>query len=485
VEILFESKVVSGKTPAEPLDLYIGSPHISSRPQKKKHRNVLLVSLDTLRADRLGCYGYEFPTSPVIDELAGDSILFENAEAQSTWTLPSHMSLFTSLHLSEHRMDEFEEALAEPILTFPHVLEAAGVQNAAFTGGGWVFSSFGYERGFDVYHNCVAPEWPQTREHGEPLTVIGGRALDWLKRHGRDAPFFLFVHTFDIHGDYIPSRETVQKVHPGHSYSGRIPEIDRRVQDVFLRDVWMARLAGKPSPVDLTPEDAEHISFMYDGNIRRADDMLGWFFEELRALGFWDDLLVILLSDHGEELGDHGLWYHGHTVHRELTHVPLIIRFPKGDQRRGGTIRTPIALNDVAPTILDYLDVEIPDQFRGHSLLPLIEGGKPGPVAVYSETEKTESISRMSERYKVIAYHGEPETPAELYDWRKDPMEQESLSSLEADRAEAEKESVLEFHTRMRNWRPDLTPSGFSASPEVERQLAAWGYLDSPNRRRR
>ncbi|MHB8094092.1 MAG: sulfatase [Candidatus Aminicenantales bacterium] len=318
-------------------------------------RYVILISLDTLRADHLGCYGYPRDTSPNMDRLAGDSVLFADTTAPSAWTLPSHMSLMTSLNSAGHGMNGVGRRLAVEIPTLAELLKNHGFYNTAFTGGGFVDGTLGFNRGFESYHKI---ENPTSEEAAASLGVMANR---WIEEN-LDRDFFLFLHTYQIHDPY---------------------DSEERFRSLFAADessydsIYMGRLGfSRRRRFEPVPESMRRNWVdLYDSEIRAADEgLIGPLVAQLKALGIYDRTMIVLTSDHGDEFFEHGGWLHSHSLYEEIVRVPLIVKF-FGSRESGKRIADPVRLIDAAPTILEELG--IPDRFPGadgKSLLALAAG---------------------------------------------------------------------------------------------------------------
>lgn len=337
-------------------------------------KNVLLISVDTLRADRLGCYGYARPTSPRIDGLAAQGIRFHQAISQAPWTTPSHTSLLTSRYPSSHRVNQswstfqrFQKegrgyrVLAEDATTLAEVLQAHGYRTLALTGGVTLAGELGFAQGFDAYRE-------ETYGLLETVRPMLGR---WLEE-SRDLPFFIFLHTFAVHAPYTHTEMT----------EGVLTDAQRDAIDRGWGQPGYADITGRITRFASLLEELglfrmEVTSALYDGGIRFTDAFLGGLLEHLRRLGLEDRTLVVLTSDHGEEFGDHDRtrFYNDHcqTVYEELIRVPLIMRLP-GRIPAGRVVDTPVELVDVAPSILDILGFPMPPAMEGKSLWGLVTG---------------------------------------------------------------------------------------------------------------
>lgn len=417
--------------------------------------NVFLISVDTLRADHLSCYGYERPT-PNIDALAKDSVLFENAISQAPWTTASHMSLFTSLYPTVHRVSH--EALSEVQTMLPTLLQKRGYQTAAFVEATALDPRFGFNRGFDQYY----------RKSDDPSAhANNARVLNWIDEGQRHKPFFLFVHYYDVHRKYNPPLpyNTI--------YSSSIQDVDYLITGPY------GRRRG------LTFQQIYDIVAMYDGEIRYLDDQLRNLFQNLRDRGLYRDSLIVLLSDHGEGFLDHSLMDHGNSLYQELLHVPLLIKLP-GNRDAGKRIRNLSRLIDVFPTILDRLQIKPEQVIQGQSLLPLLRGvqvlpqpgfasGAVGSECIVSGSWKLIHNAELDKRLSLVPLALKAEY--ELYNLEIDPQEYGNV----ADSNPAKREELLNMLQAQRKINDKLNQRmNTQHKPldhEIEEQLRSLGYI--------
>ena len=402
----------------------------------------MLLCLDTLRADHLGAYGYERPTSPSIDALALESVVFERAIAHAASTLPSHRALFQSRLASHARPDA-------PVLA--EVLQAAGFRTAAFTGGGNVSAELGFGRGFERYD-----------EDREGLLTALPQLEQWLAEHGHER-FFVFLHTYDIHLPYDPPPPFDTMF--GADYMGPIDGGNSR--EVLRRQ---RGLDGARPARPLSAADRERIVGLYDGGIRYTDGLVRALRETLSRLGLAEDTLLVLYSDHGEEFGEHGSWIHSHSLYDELVRVPLIWHQPGVVPAR---VASQVRLMDVAPSLLTAVGVPVPSVFAGESFLPLLTGGPAPHRPAVSEMQRRKSVTVWP--WKLI---GDGDV-FELYDLSRDPLEQ-------TDRAAGEPQRVAELRAVIGQALGGSTDSPVvvreteaqTPSPALEARLRELGYLE-------
>jgi len=307
--------------------------------------NLIVISIDTLRADRLGCYGYERETSPEIDAFAERCVLFEHAIAESSWTVPSHTTLLTGLRPESHGVATPEARPRQETKFLAQYLAAEDYLCFAVTDGGWMEPDrFGAGfRDFDFADRGLRANLEQARSFIEFLDGV--------------QPYFAFVHTYDVHCPYDP----IEPHATAFASAG-------------AEFIETAGRCGNPdyNEAGVTPAQALHISDRYDGGIRQASAELGTFFQFLDESGALDDTIVVLTSDHGEEFLEHGQIGHERSLHRELLEVPLLLHVPGLEPRRvsSGTA----GLADLVPTLLELLGLPQPSPLDGTSLAPLLRG---------------------------------------------------------------------------------------------------------------
>jgi arylsulfatase A-like enzyme len=417
---------------------------------------VILISIDTLRPDHLGCYGYGPPTSPRLDALCRESVVFEQARAHAPSTLLSHASLFTSLVPQHHGASHVRRLpIRADRPTLAEVYRRAGWRTAGFVGGGQLAAEFGFGRGFEIYA-------VRTR----PLSGVVPDALRWLDGLSGADPFFLFLHTFQVHHPYEPAAATLRELEP--RYDGSLPPA---ISIELLAAANEGRLA-------LDDADRRHIVAAYDAEIREMDAGLGGLLDALSRRGLLDRSVLVFTSDHGEELGEHGfMGWHSHTLYEELLRVPLVVRMP-GGRTAPGRVAEPVQLVDLAPTLLAATAVPVPDRYEGLSLLPLL--GSPAgdeaadlrrrlrarPLVALAENEILRLEAILAGRWKLA---GE-----QLFDLQRDPGERVDL-------AVPGKERVVHLRALLAESTAGSPPPSAPVTPnaETESALRALGYVSS------
>lgn len=392
---------------------------------------VVVISIDTLRADRLPAYGYREVETPAIDRLAEDSILFENAYAACPLTLPSHCSLLTGLAPPAHGVrDNVGYKLdTAKTPTVADLLRKHGYKAGAAVSAYVLRARTGLAASFDDYDDGI--EVVATKSLGQlqrPGEETARAASAWIDRH-REQPFFFLLHLFEPHAPYEP------------------PE------------PWKSRYAARP----------------YDGEIAAVDAAVGRFLDRLRETGVYDRAVVILLSDHGEGLGDHGEKEHGVLLYREAIHVPLLVKLP-GSDRGGERVAAPAQLLDVVPTLTALLGVSAPQGLTGRSLLGLTGSPEADSRRLYAETYYPRLHFGWNELHSLIgARHHYIEGPdPELYDLAADPGEKQNVLARER-RVFREMKAALDAQGK------DFEGPGEVTSEDAAK-LAALGYASAPVR---
>lgn len=380
--------------------------------------NILLVSIDSLRAGGLHCYGNPRETSPTIDSLAAEGALFEHAISPTSWTLPSHMSLMTALPPSIHGVNDNDLRLKPGVSTIASVLRSRGYRTAGIVSANYLEREYGFSTGFDEYDDYSAVfASPRFARISEPADRVAALATRWLAHWndtGRPRPFFLFLHFWDVHFDYVPPPPFDTMFDPG--YHGPI------TGKVLTRAVHR----GMPG------KDLRHLVALYDGEIRHTDQNLRKIIAWLEKTGTLDKTIVVLVADHGDEFFEHGGVTHEKTLYDEVLHVPMIIRYP-GKVPAGLRVTPQVRLMDVGPTILSLAGIDrrmgIFDT-GGHpswlatDLTPLLDPARArgmAPLPAFGRL-KRHLVSLRTSRAKIIV--NLPDDATELYDLMNDPREQ-------------------------------------------------------------
>lgn len=430
-----------------------GSPE---EPELGGARNLVLVSLDTLRADRLGLYGYARDTSPRLDAWSEDVFVFERAHSAANATAGAHHALFQSRPASVAFADRTAPSLAS-------VLEASGYRTAGFSDGGTMARAMGFAHGFDHYD-----------DGNKGLVDSLPKALAFLDEAASEKePFYLFVHSFDVHLPYDPPPPHDTQFSP--DYEGRVTgpatlPLLRGVRRIFDQQ-------NLPEAVELNEAERAQVNALYDGEIAKTDALLARLLERIDQADLRDDTLVAIVSDHGEEFWEHGSVLHSHTLFQELVHVPWILRVPgwRGEARR---VSERVSMLDVLPTLLELLSLSPPDTARGRSLVPLMRGEMMDPAAILAEGRPYGRNQQMvlAGRFKLIRNLRTGRTM--LFDLDADPAETRDLSQRHP-AARHKLVSVLDRELP-RDARPEDDPLNQpqELDAELQQRLRELGYID-------
>ena len=388
--------------------------------------NVVLIMVDTLRADHLSCYGSTTVKTPHIDALADDGMRWVNAFSQASWTRPSVATILTGLYPSSHGAVHKADRLPDRVDTLAEVLARAGYHTVGFADNANISQAFNFQQGFDEYH-YLAPDfffaasepaaqlalysglrlvrerflahYVDVHHYYQPAEVVTAEVRRWLDRGARNEPFFLFAHYMDPHDPYF-----------AHPFNGE----------------GYARVAH-PNPA---PALAERLHHLYEGEVAYLDEHLGVLFDDLKRRGLYDRTLVVLTADHGEEFHEHGGWWHGTTLYDEQIHVPLIVKPPGAHAL--ARLRDELATSlDIAPTIVEAAHLKPPAVMQGH-VLPLDAGPAPARESTFAEEDLEGNVLQAvrTRAWKLVAANpGNPRglAPEELYDLPRDPGEQRNV----------------------------------------------------------
>lgn len=396
---------------------------------------ILLVTFDTTRADRLGCYGNEDRLTPNLDRLAAEATLFEHAVAQVPTTLPSHSTMFTGLYPQDHGVRyNLMFRLGPEAHTLAEIVSEAGFATAAFPGSYILDRKYGLAQGFDTFADPPTLERGM-RSHPDDLLRNAAEgvdlALDWLAGH-RGEKSFVWLHFWEPHHPYEPP----------FPYSSRYRE--------------------RP----------------YDGEIAYADEQFGRLYDSLRGDGEWDRTLLVVAGDHGEGLHDHDESYHSYLVYETTQRVPLILRAPRVAASR---VSEPVVLADLMPTLLDLAGLPVPEGLRGISLRPALDGGDLPRRDLYFESLAgslnygwAELRGVRSGRWKLI-----DSSDPELYDLEEDPEERINLAGLEAERVQDLRAALAAVADPLAAEAPAQQAQEAVLDAETQLFLASLGYVGS------
>jgi arylsulfatase A-like enzyme len=453
-------------------------------------RNVVLISVDTLRADRLGLYGDKRGTSLNLDSVGKASVVFERALAQASQTAPSHASAFTSLPPGVHGIynvhgdDTLTPVLPAGVRTLAEQVSAAGIDTAAFVSGGNLTKAMGMNRGFRLWD-----------ERNEDVAARVDAFLKWLSAKG-DGRFLGLVHTYQVHAPYVPPADVAPRF-VSASYSGALRATYERYLAMSSAEAFM-RGAGPdywgPDMLNYTEEDVAYLSDLYDAEICYADSQLRRIFETLLKGPRRDDTAIIVFSDHGEEFREHGKFQHD-QAYQELLHVPLVVYAGAALEKQGwkGRVQTPVELMDLPPTVCELLGVALPgDVWAGRSLVPMMrpdtrEAARRDERPVFAEFKRDHG----KHLYRAVAWHDwkyiihrQLDTGRvweHLFDLAKDPGEQQNLIDSTQDPAPTNLRRLRELLGQLDLRQESLSgrvgvPGSEPTSDETRRMVESLGY---------
>jgi arylsulfatase A-like enzyme len=457
------------------------SPSVAQPPAVPQF-HIVICLVDTMRADRVGAYGYQRrATTPNIDALATRGVVFEHANAAGPWTLPSVASLFTSHFPCEHRVISRHDRLNPTYETLAERMSALGFSTVCLSANRLVGPQFGLTQGFDVYV-------PSGRNGGDQVAA----AID-----GQRPPYFVYVHNLEPHNPYMYAPERTA----GFRTIGKPVRGDmRRAYQQYKRAAEFDYRNDQPLGQTDYSEQQDQVAAklvgmradwneLYDATIHYSDSLVGSIIEMLEQRGIWRDTLFIMLSDHGEEFGDHGAWLHDQSVYEEMMRVPLIVRFP-GDEFAGKRVSAPVSLVDLLPTLCDYLaHPDMAGDARGRSLMPLVRGqlpDDPDPFTItgmrinrtryyrpWVQTRGDVNVVVRDGHWKGI-WNADLES-LELYDLDADPRETTDLSAAHPELAKTMQAAAREWMSSCNVTEP------LRAEPLDDKtmdELRSLGYVD-------
>lgn len=452
--------------------------------QKRTRPNVLLVTVDTLRADRLGCYGCLTALTPNIDALASAGILFTEAYAPVPRTSQSVASILTGLSPAEHGVRGHGEILQESVETYPEIFARSGYRVAAVVTN-YVLSGKGYQQGFDPFLHMTKRSIRES--NADEVTEAAIEQLRDLAdaSSGENAPFFLWVHYVDPHWTYDPPAPYAER------FIGRpLSEVGNPFRSYYKGKTTKGEILFRN---DMSEEMRAVAGDLYDAEIAATDHNLGPLFDEVRELGLEDETIVAFTSDHGESMGENDYYYgHGEYLYDVTLRVPMIVRFPGGSSAARGRIDDRLfRLYDLLPTVADAAGVAH-NRGSGRSRLAAVLGRRGGdrPEMIYSESDfrltREENPRRVTsfekrwrcardDRWKLIRIPGDGDVAYELYDKVNDPGETE-------DRYDGKNEEVKRLARFIDEWEeahpggPGVTGQDTLSSQDV-RHLKALGYI--------
>lgn len=445
------------------LALLPGCPGKAKRARRGKPPVVLIV-VDTLRADHVGCYGYSRPTTPNIDAFAAGAVRFDAAHAAASWTVPSMASLFTGVYAWDHGVvqaqvvgpGEIEEqlTLAEDFVTLAETLKGAGYETFGVSANYHLHEKYGMGQGFDHYKAFGFRD-------REPVDL---QVKDWrgnlAKLQRRGQPYFLYVHYFDPHHPYLPVEPYVREWRPQYEDG----QVEAAIGKDFVKRADAGEFFDQPDVMQLLVD-------LYDSEIRAADDSVGKLLADLPGI---EDAVVIVTADHGEAFGDHRNMIHGRDLYRETLRVPLLVRFPD-KAHAGRVVPDAVSLVDVYPTVAAAVGAETPPYLAGLDLRAGLDTGLPADRVLFAETERgTDQHWRAAITTGRKWLHLLSSDTPEFYDLAADPLETRNLLPGGADEANDFRRAWL----KKRRVRPRFKPGSAGAlDPALRDQLKNLGYL--------
>jgi arylsulfatase A-like enzyme len=397
-------------------------------------KNVVLLTIDALRKDALGCYGNKSGLTPFIDSLQDKCIRFTKGQGSGPYTQASFPGILTSSYYLDYGKPR---GLSPQRTLISEPLQQAGIVTAAFHSNPYLCDFLGWNRGWDVFYDSMEEEVSELMPYIKG-DVINSKVTGWLSsRQGETKPFFLWLHYMDIHEPYVPAREYIDLIDPSISLTK--DEMFRLFSEVLLK-----RDASDKGIVKLLKK-------LYDAHVREADDYVKEFFATLEKLELLKDTAVIITSDHGDEFGEHGGLSHDDKMYSELIDMPLLIYDPNKD--RGEVCDTLVSNIDIPPTIVHLFGLEPIKAFQGSSLLPLADYPEKGCFgeAIDQRSQRGGDIEKDSYFYREqdakVIYRADLDQ-WEMYDLQEDPKELNDIAATSPRFGELEKKLI----SRVRRW---------------------------------
>jgi len=437
-----------------------------NRKRRKDRPNVILISIDTLRADHLGCYGYKRNTSPNIDSFGANNILFENCFIHEPSTAQSHMSILTGLYPFTHGVSHSSGmALSSSRKTLAEALRSEGYRTLGFARQcGQMCAEFGFARGFDVYIEG---------NHSAFIAELQNKFMARYLEESKDDTLFLFAHYYDVHSDF---EKLPYDSPPPYNrmfcpdYKGNFTGGDGKL----YASKYLANANRKN--IRFEQDDLEYITALYDGSVAYTDRCVGDLFAILRKLGLYDESLIILTSDHGEEFQEHGFMLHGNPYYyEELVRVPMIMKLP-GAAVAGKVVAGLIESIDIMPSILALLGVSNVPRMQGDSFIRLIDDPQAqGKDVVFGYTVKDgpRAFARSS-RWKLLTPNIQHDQQFKMFDLSSDPQEMLEITDNPDGVTEQLKAKLLDKYMKLEKPGPQ---KDVSITPEQLEMLRSLGYI--------
>ncbi len=435
------------------------------QPDFKQAKNVVLLLVDTLRADKLTAINPKTRVkTPAVDALASDGVTFTAAQSPENWTKPSVASVLTSLYPMTHCAKTFPAKLSDKATMLSEIYKKAGFATGSFIANGYVSDKFGFDQGWDHYTNYIRESKSTEAEN------VFGEAASWIEKN-KGSRFFAYIQTIDPHVPYDPPDPYLQ-MYDKQEYNGPVESrLTAKIQE-----------KASASTTYLSGRDKARLETLHDGEISYHDEHLRQFVAKLKELGLYEDTVFIMTSDHGEEFNEHGRYGHGHSVYQELLNVPFIIRYPAAVPK-GKRYDMTVSTLDIGPTLLALSGIDIPSTFEGRNLLPTLSTGTPAfPAVAFSDFLDNWRVVRAG-RWKLVLQGAR----SMFYDLKNDPLEKTDISGKKATLAKRYTRALLgQFlaaRQRGRWWRADQGKGSNVKAEETEldattrKQLEGLGYI--------
>lgn len=434
---------------------------------------VILIVIDALRADRLSQYGYDLDTSPGLEDLASHSTMFSQCYTNAPWTRPAMATLFTGLHPIRHSVTR-RTSLSKDAITLAESLKKAGMATMGITLNPNVSKKTGMKQGFDIFEEMLGNSVTAHLDVKEMLRL----ARMWYRGETKDS-YFLFMLPMNVHGPYkVPS--TKRNVLLGRDPIGGFKYLGKTVKDVMTGDNVVEARAR------VTPSQIQSLQEKYDTAIRYTTDQLARFFKFLKKKGYYDEALIIVTADHGEEMFDHGGFSHGFTLYDELLRVPLFVKLPF--QLKADVVDDQVMLADIYPTIMDLFDLDVPMAIDGESFAHILDGEAPEKM-LRPKARETEIFSvswpkrcvghailewpwKLTEIYS--NYEG-LENESFLFNVETDPGETENLAGSYPDLVKCLSKKIEKDVANLGG--KGTYVKNLVIDPEMKEQLRALGYI--------
>ena len=436
--------------------------------------DIVLISLDTLRRDAVGTFNPAGGSvTPNLDALVSQTVVFQDAWAQVPFTLPSHMSIFTGLYPDVHGVERKKSRLAEGIPTLSTLLHDAGYNTLGVVSNLWMTGEFGFARGFDHYERLPYGLVYADRVNRRAFELIDARSAD-------HRPLFLFVHYIDPHSDFFNVDQNALPYYapPEYLRPTGISADSREFCDDQDNCATEFLLAADRERRPMTPETVARIAMLYQRGVAHLDHQFGALIDGLQSRGLWEDALVVITSDHGEEFRDHGLFIHIQPYAENLA-IPLMVKLPRG-RGAGSRLDATVETVDLLPTLLDAADVAHPAHLQGESLLPVIEGERPRSETAFGRDKLNRNRFALRAGEHTLIHHIDT-GHSELYNRRKDPGEEQDIADDHPEEVASMRALLLDMVASNRELAQAVAAAREGSAvlnPDEVEKLRAIGYLE-------